>query len=385
MSVSSTNLPEFDVIKEPYSLVHSLFDAASKDGRIENGDEEWGVGSEFAKRLLKSLPSTSSNGTAADGGNSPLLSRVPFLTRDALNRCRLESGSLVRWRCLIQDQFDPEYFVGVHELSSTRALSSNCSATSACSSSGSGCCGKSASLAPSKFCDVISGGGQRSYDTPRCKLMQRQPLYCVNIPGEAPWNIPWDGVDPVVTESSTDGGNGATSFSALDAATRLSSGQTQGESTAPVSRRRKRVVGGHPDKSDKDTAEIMGDRHERKEVHVSPSAVNSKQEVREYEVAKKKKTKSNVNRKKDQNKEAFSEEKSILPSLNLPVQGSKKQSLACIVKVYDECCGALCPERSQKTSEGVGENNESGNRKQMRSNMNNERKKTLSSKEMSYV
>ena len=88
-----------EIITQPLTTIEALFRRAASD------DNEWGVGKHFARLLL-----------ACDGeGRSPAAASIPVLTKEALARGDVAHGTLVRWRCMVQDQFDHEYFVGVHE------------------------------------------------------------------------------------------------------------------------------------------------------------------------------------------------------------------------------------------------------------------------------
>uniref|UniRef100_A0A671PG32 Mini-chromosome maintenance complex-binding protein n=1 Tax=Sinocyclocheilus anshuiensis TaxID=1608454 RepID=A0A671PG32_9TELE len=78
----------------------------------------------------------------------------------------LKPNSLVKFRCMVQDMFDPEFFMGVYE---TNDLTSNSKVK----------CGK--------YKD-ITVGGQVDFNSRNTVTSERQTFYCVPIPGESQWN-----------------------------------------------------------------------------------------------------------------------------------------------------------------------------------------------------
>ena len=116
-----------------------------------NGPKDWGVGNYFTQ-LINSNPNT-----------------IPTLSRKNINA--LPPGSLVRYRGMIQDSFDPEYFQAI----------STCTNTTT---------GERRFLC-SKYRDVIptAPDGFQLEQNPlsASSTMSRQPLFCVPIPGENEW------------------------------------------------------------------------------------------------------------------------------------------------------------------------------------------------------
>lgn len=77
----------------------------------------------------------------------------------------LKPNSLVKFRCMIQDMFDPEFYMALYETvdpANNRSLK----------------CGK--------YKDVTESV-QVDFDSKRCVTRERQTFYCVPIPGESPW------------------------------------------------------------------------------------------------------------------------------------------------------------------------------------------------------
>ncbi|XP_053306311.1 mini-chromosome maintenance complex-binding protein [Spea bombifrons] len=81
----------------------------------------------------------------------------------------LKPDSLVRFRCMVQDTFDPEYYMGVYETVDPR----------------SGC----RTLHFGKYKDLTDCAPQHEVDlnSSRSVTWERQTLYCVPVPGEAAW------------------------------------------------------------------------------------------------------------------------------------------------------------------------------------------------------
>ncbi|XP_026210014.1 mini-chromosome maintenance complex-binding protein [Anabas testudineus] len=77
----------------------------------------------------------------------------------------LKPNSLVKFRCLIQDMFDPEFYMGVYETvdPSTKAKVLRCG----------------------KYKDVTECGVD--FNSRNTVTAERQTFYCVPIPGESPW------------------------------------------------------------------------------------------------------------------------------------------------------------------------------------------------------
>ncbi|XP_060782067.1 mini-chromosome maintenance complex-binding protein isoform X1 [Neoarius graeffei] len=78
----------------------------------------------------------------------------------------LKPNSLVKFRCMVQDMFDPEFFMGVYE---TVDLSTNAKVLR---------CGK--------YKDVTDCG-QVDFNSVKTVTSERQTFYCVPIPGESQW------------------------------------------------------------------------------------------------------------------------------------------------------------------------------------------------------
>uniref|UniRef100_A0A672NVU6 Mini-chromosome maintenance complex-binding protein n=1 Tax=Sinocyclocheilus grahami TaxID=75366 RepID=A0A672NVU6_SINGR len=78
----------------------------------------------------------------------------------------LKPNSLVKFRCMVQDMFDPEFFMGVYEMNDPTSNSKQVK------------CGK--------YKDITEGG-QVDFNSRNTVTSERQTFYCVPIPGESQW------------------------------------------------------------------------------------------------------------------------------------------------------------------------------------------------------
>ncbi|XP_015235810.1 PREDICTED: mini-chromosome maintenance complex-binding protein [Cyprinodon variegatus] len=133
-----------DWINEPLAVVEGMF-AASQNGQ-SSGWEAKAV--EFFVEQLKEKEAQS---------------LVPSLNDVPLHY--LKPNSLVKFRCLIQDMFDPEFYMGVYETvdPSTKAKMLRCG----------------------KYKDVTESGVD--LNSKSTVTAERQTFYCVPIPGENQW------------------------------------------------------------------------------------------------------------------------------------------------------------------------------------------------------
>ncbi|KAL2083636.1 hypothetical protein ACEWY4_021409 [Coilia grayii] len=78
----------------------------------------------------------------------------------------MKPNSLVKFRCMVQDMFDPEFYMGVYEVVDQAT--------------------KSKSLKCGKYKDVTECG-QVDFNSRNTVPSERQTFYCVPVPGESPW------------------------------------------------------------------------------------------------------------------------------------------------------------------------------------------------------
>ncbi|OCT71317.1 hypothetical protein XELAEV_18034296mg [Xenopus laevis] len=135
-----------DWISAPLAVVQGLFSQ-----RQANGDWEKNVTDYFHDKLQ-------GNRSAA---SVPCLNDVPLHY--------LKPNSLVRFRCMVQDMFDPEFYMGVYE-----TVDTNTSARV---------------LHFGKYRDLAESLPQQEVDldSRRNVTCERQTFYCVPVPGESPW------------------------------------------------------------------------------------------------------------------------------------------------------------------------------------------------------
>jgi hypothetical protein len=102
-----------------------------------------------------------------------VLTHIPYLTQESISQGKIRPGSLVRYRGMVQDVFDPEYFVGV-------VMAKNLATGTT-------------EPVPTKYSDVLQtpngyefveeGTDQDRY----ARTMGRLPLFLVPVPGESDW------------------------------------------------------------------------------------------------------------------------------------------------------------------------------------------------------
>ncbi|KAF6110046.1 minichromosome maintenance complex binding protein [Phyllostomus discolor] len=92
---------------------------------------------------------------------------VPSLNEVPLHY--LKPNSFVKFRCMIQDMFDPEFYMGVYETVNQNT--------------------KARVLHFGKYRDIAECGPQQEVDlnSPRTTTLERQTFYCVPVPGESVW------------------------------------------------------------------------------------------------------------------------------------------------------------------------------------------------------
>ncbi|XP_041476433.1 mini-chromosome maintenance complex-binding protein-like [Lytechinus variegatus] len=133
-----------DWVNSPLDIVQSLFDAENK---------EWSnnVDGYFKNRL--------SDFTAWQ--------RIPSLNHTPLHT--LKPNSLVRYRCMVQDMFDPEYYLGVYEVQDKA--------------------NNTTFLRTGKYQDIAENTRdlEVNLESRRNVTCDRQTLYCVPVPGENNW------------------------------------------------------------------------------------------------------------------------------------------------------------------------------------------------------
>ena len=139
-------------VTDPLGTVSSLFDAAvaSPAAGVEDGD--WGVRAAFREGI-------------AQLSSRALVERVPEI--NAVGVEHVPPGALVRFRCMVQDMYNPEYYVGAYRDAGGRWRTTK----------------YSEDLGPS------DGPGQPADR----KIWERRVLYCVPVPGESAWVRRLDG------------------------------------------------------------------------------------------------------------------------------------------------------------------------------------------------
>ncbi|XP_062927995.1 mini-chromosome maintenance complex-binding protein [Mobula hypostoma] len=154
-----------DWVNDPLNTVQGIF-------------AQSGAGGEWEKKVVEYFREKLKETTAA--------SWVPSLNDVPLHY--LKPNSLVKFRCMIQDMFDPEFYMGIYE-----TVESNT---------------KSKVLRFGKYKDVAECGHQQEIvlDSPKCATLERQTFYCIPVPGESEW------VKEVYASANQARGNPSTSY-----------------------------------------------------------------------------------------------------------------------------------------------------------------------------
>lgn len=132
-----------DWVNDPLGIIQNIYD---KDGQVEG-------------KVVRDYFTSRSKGNA--------MSWIPSLNDTPLHTLR--PNSLVRYRCMIQDMYDPEFYLGSYEVVDTKT-------------------GKT-SMKSGKYKDIAECASfqQINMDSTNNKTMDRQTLYGVPIPGESEW------------------------------------------------------------------------------------------------------------------------------------------------------------------------------------------------------
>ncbi|NXC17937.1 MCMBP protein, partial [Corythaeola cristata] len=137
-----------DWLNNPFGIVQGIFAQ-----NVPNSDWEKKV-TEYFKEKLKENNATNW---------VPSLNDVPVHY--------LKPNSLVKFRCMVQDMFDPEFYMGVYETVDPNT--------------------KARVLHFGKYRDVAECGPQQEIDLNSSQTVtsERQTFYCVPVPGESAWSM----------------------------------------------------------------------------------------------------------------------------------------------------------------------------------------------------
>ena len=144
----SSALPQ--CVLDPLGTVAELFDAAASSGASAE-DADWGVRSRFNEALSR----------------PGVMSRVPEI--NAVGVDNVPPGALVRFRCMVQDMYNPEYYVGAYRDASAGGR-----------------------WRTTKYTEDLGPVDDREGPCDR-KIWERRVLYCVPLPGESAWVRRLDG------------------------------------------------------------------------------------------------------------------------------------------------------------------------------------------------
>ncbi|OWF40339.1 Mini-chromosome maintenance complex-binding protein [Mizuhopecten yessoensis] len=142
-----------DWVNDPLGIIQNIYD---KDGKVEGK----AVRDYFGARTK---------------GNA--MSWIPSLNDTPLHTLR--PNSLVRYRCMVQDMYDPEFYLGSYEVVDTKT--------------------EKTTMKSGKYKDIAECASfqQINMESANNKTMDRQTLYGVPIPGESAWVHPSTSYTPV--------------------------------------------------------------------------------------------------------------------------------------------------------------------------------------------
>ena len=166
-------------VSDPLGTVSALFDAASRSAdprALEDGD--WGVRATFERAL----------------GEPGVLARVPEI--NAVGVDAIPPGALVRFRCMVQDMYNPEYYVGAYREEGANGPAWR--TTKYTEDPGPG---------PSPGAEVAGQSGG-PHDPSSVKIWERRVLYCVPVPGESEWVRVADGAGAGAPAHAREGARG---------------------------------------------------------------------------------------------------------------------------------------------------------------------------------
>ncbi|XP_078449396.1 mini-chromosome maintenance complex-binding protein [Lampetra fluviatilis] len=128
-------------------------------GLVEGLFAQHGPTADWEKMAVSYFANKLQDGSVAE--MVPSLNDVPLQ--------QLKSGGVARFRCMVQDMFDPEFYLRVFEVLGPDA--------------------QTAVLRCGKYRDIAACGPQQqvNLESPRNVTADRQTFYCVPVPGEAAW------------------------------------------------------------------------------------------------------------------------------------------------------------------------------------------------------
>ena len=139
-------------VTDPLGTVSSLFDAAVASPAAGAEDGDWGVRAAFREGL-------------AQLSSRALVERIPEI--NAVGVEHVPPGALVRFRCMVQDMYNPEYYVGAYRDAGGRWRTT-------------------------KYTEDLGPADAPGQPADR-KIWERRVLYCVPVPGESAWVRRLDG------------------------------------------------------------------------------------------------------------------------------------------------------------------------------------------------
>lgn len=102
MSISS------DIIKKPLDVIQKLFEEGRKSNDSSWERSDWGVKKHFSEAITNAYEEVQIE-------ESDLTFQIPLIDSQSIRN--VANGQLIRYRGMVQDMFDPEYYLGIYQQS----------------------------------------------------------------------------------------------------------------------------------------------------------------------------------------------------------------------------------------------------------------------------
>jgi hypothetical protein len=138
------------MLSSPLSVLEDCYDRWNATNGGAAADGNWGEQQVFKEAL-----------------STGLLDQIPVLTKSLVRSGKLKPNTLVRYRGMVQDMFDPEYYLGLYDKVDSTGQRKR---------------------AVAKYMDVLPDNAcMDSGDSGIGATFERNPYYCVPVPGQGDW------------------------------------------------------------------------------------------------------------------------------------------------------------------------------------------------------
>ena len=259
-----------EFIKDPKSVIQRQFLAHGIDSETKEPleDGSWGLvdmlercvllvnGSSSTKEDNSNTLSTTTTTTNSNSNNKLPIKEINNASRAGIDG--IEPGRLSRFRCIVQDMRDPEYYVGCYRTKRDHAWKT----TKYCEHGGDEMSREDDDSEDDDDDQSQFGNFYATNATSRVRMWERKVFYCVPIPGEARWVCDRDFIRDVdIGRDDDDVMNGtAVDFTSISAQARssskLGSKRTREEEKEEETKRGGKKTQEEPQKSDDTIAAI---------------------------------------------------------------------------------------------------------------------------------